>query len=101
MQNYKGVLRANILNDCGSEIIWAAVYVGTYTTNTLPEYQVKGYVAELSACQRFLQRFRTFDLRKTYCEEFRPAMRMTTQGTVFHFNLEGIGVTYYFASAEL
>lgn len=33
---------------------WAALYEGEYTVETLPEYQSKGYGAELAECQRYL-----------------------------------------------
>ena len=80
---------------------WAALYEGEYTAETLPEYQPKGYGAELAKCQRYLQRFRTETERKTYCEDFRPTMRMTPNGGVSKFEQNIDGVTYYFASAEL
>lgn len=32
---------------------WAALYEGEYTAETLPEYQPKGYAAELAECQRY------------------------------------------------
>lgn len=80
---------------------WAALYEGEYTVDTLPEYHPNRYGAELAECQRYLQRFRTTDLRKTYCEDFRPTMRMTEQGVVSTFEQAVDGVTYYFASAEL
>lgn len=32
---------------------WAALYEGEYTAETLPEYQSKGYGAELAECQRY------------------------------------------------
>lgn len=32
---------------------WAALYEGEYTAETLPEYQPKGYGAELAECQRY------------------------------------------------
>lgn len=35
---------------------WAALYEGEYTIDTLPEYQPKGYGAELMECQRYFQR---------------------------------------------
>lgn len=34
-------------------LIWAALYEGEYTTETLPEYQPKGYSTELAECQRY------------------------------------------------
>ena len=83
------------------DIKYIAFYEGIYTVDTIPEYQPKGYGAELMECQRYLQRVRTADLRKSYCEDFRPTMRMTPQGIVSHFDQIVDGITYYFASAEL
>lgn len=34
-------------------VYWAALYEGEYTAETLPEYQPKGYGAELAECQRY------------------------------------------------
>ena len=44
--------------DLGTTItlIWAALYEGSYTAETLPEYQPKGYAAELAECQRYFER---------------------------------------------
>lgn len=36
-------------------IHWAALYEGEYTAETLPEYQPKGYGAELLECQRYFR----------------------------------------------
>lgn len=33
--------------------VWAALYEGAYTTETLPEYQPKGYARELAECMRY------------------------------------------------
>lgn len=33
--------------------VWAALYEGAYTADTLPAYQPKGYAAELAECQRY------------------------------------------------
>lgn len=35
------------------KLYWAALYEGEYTAETLPEYQPKGYGAELAECQRY------------------------------------------------
>ena len=35
---------------------WAALYEGEYTLDTLPEYQTKGYGAELQECRRYYYR---------------------------------------------
>lgn len=37
-------------------ICWLALYEGEYTAETLPEYQPKGYAAELLECQRYYYR---------------------------------------------
>lgn len=37
------------------KFIWAALYEGTYTADTLPPYVPKGYAAELAECQRYYQ----------------------------------------------
>lgn len=34
---------------------WAAVYEGTYTADTLPNYAPKGYAAELAECRRYFE----------------------------------------------
>ena len=39
----------------GVLITWAALYEGSYTADTLPAYQPKGYAAELAECQRYYQ----------------------------------------------
>lgn len=36
-------------------IVWAALYEGEYTADTLPPYQPKGYAVELAECQRYYQ----------------------------------------------
>lgn len=38
------------------DVEWVALYEGEYTAETLPEYQYKGYAAELLECQRYFQR---------------------------------------------
>lgn len=34
---------------------WAALYEGSYTADTLPPYQPKGYAAELAECKRYYE----------------------------------------------
>lgn len=36
--------------------IWAALYEGSYTADTLPPYVPKGYAAELAECRRYVKR---------------------------------------------
>lgn len=38
------------------QFIWAALYEGSYTADTLPPYVPKGYAAELAECQRYYYR---------------------------------------------
>lgn len=47
-----------ILNGTGAPagFNWAALYEGEYTAETLPEYQPKGYAAELAECQRYYRK---------------------------------------------
>lgn len=40
-------------NTSGITAEWMALYEGEYTLDTLPEYQPKGYIAELMECQRY------------------------------------------------
>ena len=39
-----------------AKIVWAALYEGSYTADTLPAYQPKGYAAELAECMRYFER---------------------------------------------
>lgn len=41
----------------GGVLKWAALYGGVYTETTKPEYQPKGYGAELAECQRYFMKF--------------------------------------------
>ena len=54
-----GVVTVQIVVAEGYTIIvdWAALYEGSYTADTLPAYQPKGYAAELAECQRYYRRF--------------------------------------------
>ena len=40
----------------GNNIRWAALYEGSYTADTLPDYVPKGYAAELAECMRYFER---------------------------------------------
>ena len=58
------------------QFIWAALYEGSYTADTLPPYVPKGYAAELAECQRRLIPVRSrftcvaFSSRKMLCNIF-------------------------------
>lgn len=41
-----------------NKLYWAAVYEGTYSVDTLPDFQAKGYGAEMSECRRYYQEYR-------------------------------------------
>lgn len=43
--------------DSSISIEWVALYEGEFTTNTLPDYQPKGYAAELLECQRYFVQY--------------------------------------------
>ncbi len=43
-----------------SGISWVALYNGEFTSDTLPEYQPKGYAVELAECQRYFYRINAF-----------------------------------------
>ena len=45
------------ITSSGGVIAWAALYAGTYTEQTMPEYHPKGYTVELTSCKRFFRRF--------------------------------------------
>ena len=40
-------------DDHVKNIVWAALYEGSYDASTLPAYQPKGYASELAECQRY------------------------------------------------
>ena len=41
-------------------VYWAALYEGSYTADTLPQYVPKGYAAELAECKKYFQRFLSY-----------------------------------------
>jgi hypothetical protein len=45
--------------------VWAALYEGEYTANTLPMYLPKGYGAELVECRRYYMRYTNIMLYAT------------------------------------
>lgn len=55
-----------------SKFVWAALYEGSYTAETLPPYVPKGYAAELAECQRYYQIIRLYrHLSTNYDNEYR------------------------------
>lgn len=55
--------------------LWAALYEGEYTAETLPEYQPKGYGAELAECQRYYQ---VRSANNIAAVDMRPTMRLSS-----------------------
>lgn len=45
------------ITSSGGVIAWAALYEGTYTEQTRPEYHPKGYAAEFVECQRYYRNY--------------------------------------------
>lgn len=58
-----------------ANILGVALYEGTYTAETLPEYQPKGYGAELAECQRYYQIRSTNNIAAV---DMRPTMRLSS-----------------------
>lgn len=67
-------------------IEWAALYEGTYTADTLPEYHPKGYAAEFAECQRYfyqtsgelvLSGYITGSAKRLYVGIHLPEMRIS------------------------
>lgn len=52
-------ITASVMVQYGASVSlkWAALYEGEYTTESLPEYQPKGYGVELAECLRYFYRF--------------------------------------------
>lgn len=61
-----------------SHIIWLALYEGSYTADTIPIYQPRGYGAELYECRRYYRRYGYFS----------AGGATTANGTSFIFNLD-------------
>ena len=55
----------------GHTYIWAAVYEGGYTADTLPGYTSKGIPAELQACQYFFERVNVHELASGVPEMYK------------------------------
>ena len=53
---------------------WVALYEGEYSSETIPEYQPKGYGTELLECMRYYQIHSSEDVQAV---DMRPVMRLT------------------------
>lgn len=54
---YAGIMLRASDSNSSITVEWAALYEGSYTAETLPEYHPKGYGAELTECQRYFMRY--------------------------------------------
>ena len=43
------------ITSSGGVLEWAALYAGTYSAATMPDYKPKGYAAEMAECMRYFQ----------------------------------------------
>ena len=64
------------------QFIWAALYEGSYTADTLPPYVPKGYATELAECMRYYQKFQMLTGTDAYAAQrvfiiLPVAMRIT------------------------
>lgn len=50
-----GTYGFNTIKIAAGEYLWAALYEGSYTADTLPPYTPKGYAVELAECMRYYQ----------------------------------------------
>ena len=66
-----------------ANIKWIALYEGSYTVDTLPAYQPKGYAVELAECQRYYYKFNPAENGI-----YLPAMSGITQIPGFMFPVE-------------
>ena len=75
METMNGVVNVVVYNTAAVTIRWAALYEGEYTAETLPEYQPKGYGAELAECQRYYQ---VRSANNIAAVDMRPTMRLSS-----------------------
>lgn len=79
------------------EVVWAALYEGEYTTETLPPYVPKGYETELIECRRYYQpncsaigrAINTGYIALSF--NYSPPMRTTPTKTANSLKLNGVG----------
>lgn len=115
------MLQIRVIDGQSVSLRWAALYEGEYTAETLPEYQPKGYGAELAECMRYYQRHnlrlnvddeRTFSLpiamRITPTVGYEvvdgtgtPTYSAWNPSTIYIKNTDAVLVAYFTASADL
>ena len=84
--------------------VWAALYEGEYTAETLPEYKPKGYAVELAECLRYYQKDVRVNAMHTRGDYFAISYmhRMRTTPTVIprRFDFYGAGSVEDFDGSE-
>ena len=55
--NKDGSKKPYVCINTAGDYLWAALYEGSYTADTLPPYVPKGYAAEFAECRRYYKRF--------------------------------------------
>lgn len=55
-------LNISMAGGSSRNLVWAALYEGTYTADTLPAYVPKGYAAELAACLRYCKKLSAYGM---------------------------------------
>ena len=89
------------------EYVWAALYEGEYTAETLPEYVPKGYAAELMECMRYYQTLPRLTMPIPTGETVIPGrqfyMPMRIPPTIHVYDDQGAAsaVTYWDSNAGL
>ena len=73
--------------ESNSTWIWAALYEGSYTADTLPPYVPKGYAQELAECQRY------YELLDSGASQFINAYRSTAAAFAINYAEKRIAPT--------
>ena len=87
----------------GSGVVeWAALYEGSYTSDTLPAYVPKGYAAELAECQQRFHVYATENARPSDALDCCPPMILAPGQTVITQGTMTVdGKTLYYNSTDL
>lgn len=75
---------AATITSSGGVIKWAALYEGEYSAETMPEYQTKGFGAELAECHRYFQSFNVAVVNKAL--GLAVARSSTTAAVIFNLS---------------
>lgn len=88
----------------GTTVVWAALYEGSYTAETLPPYVPKAYVQELAECQRYYWKtdmiFRSSSNVSVEAINIQFPIRMRVVPTVKYSLVEGSEPSGFNASVD-